>query len=73
MDERIKEIEAMPEHLRDSALVRWRTVAALCDQKDVKSYGKKLLRLGLPVVDLNGRERLPRWGTLREFLRKLER
>jgi hypothetical protein len=74
MDEdRLAEIQRLPEQLRDDALVDWKTITLLLSSRDIQHTRRTLLNEGLPTVELSPRKRLPRWGTLREFLRKRER
>jgi hypothetical protein len=73
MGDRLKEIEALPEAMRDDALVPWKTVAQICGADDVEYCRENLLRSGLKVVELSERRKLPRLGTLRAFLREREK
>jgi hypothetical protein len=73
LTEALNAIGTLPPAMQDSALVPWKTVAALLGQEDVANVRKNLMAAGLPVVHLNERRKLPTWGALRQHLKALER
>jgi hypothetical protein len=70
---RLAAIEALPQEMQDHALVDWPTVASLLSCKDIEHTRETLIAAGVPLVHVTGRKRLPRWGTLRDFLLKREK
>jgi hypothetical protein len=69
---RLAAIEALPNEMQDYALVDWGTVALLMGNKDVAYARETLQQAGVPLVRVSERRQLPRWGSLREFLRARE-
>ncbi len=65
---RLAAIEALPNEMQDYALVDWPTVALLFGYKDIEYARETLTQAGVPLVQLSDRKRLPRWGTLRDFI-----
>lgn len=70
---RLVEIESLPPEMADFALVDWKTAAWLTGNADVETAREMIIDAGVPLVHLNSRRKLPRWGVLREFLLKREK
>ena len=70
---RLAAIETLPNEMRDHALVDWQTVANLLGAKDIEHCREVVTKAGVPLVEISERRRLPRWGSLREFLNSRER
>jgi hypothetical protein len=65
---RLAAIEALPNEMQDYALLDWQTVADLLGNKD-RQYARELVTAaGVPLVAVSKQRKLPRWGSLREFL-----
>lgn len=65
---RLLEIEALPYHMQDFALVDWSTVCIITASKDVENTREIITKAGVPLVRISERKKLPRWGELRTFL-----
>jgi len=65
---RLAAIEALPDTMQDHALVDWATVKVVCNFEDTEHCRSTLIALGLPLVELSPRRKLPRWGDLRALL-----
>ena len=66
---RLAAIDALPGAMQDEALVDWQTVAAIIAKKDTR---KLVIEAGVPLVQVSARRKLPRWGSLREWLKSRE-
>jgi hypothetical protein len=70
--EKLEAIRALPDDMRDSALVDWQTATILCSLKDVEHCRDVLKEAGLPLVELTARRKLPTWGALKALLKSRE-
>lgn len=66
-------IGGLPAEVRDFCLVDWKTVALILGAKDVEHARKTVVGAGVPLVEISERRRLPRWGSLKQFIAAREK
>lgn len=67
LETRFRGIQALPDEMSDYALVDWQTVAAMFGTC-VPTARKIARENGIPLVAVSERKRLPRWGSVRQFI-----
>jgi hypothetical protein len=60
--ERLAEIEKLPESMRNSVVLDWSTVAFLSNAPNEDRARRNFKKMKVPLVAVNGREKLPRYG-----------
>jgi hypothetical protein len=71
--ERLAAIAELPSDVQDFCLLDWKTVAAIIGAKDVEHARDIVINAGVPLVHVSERRKLPRWGSLRKFIKDRER
>ena len=59
-DPHLAALATLPDNLQDEALCPWKTVALICNAKDLPTLRKKFKEAKVPLVRVNSRTALPR-------------